>query len=576
MASVVKKRTITRARETLTCNPCRSRKLKCDKDIPCSSCTKRGEAEACSYAKRPVRKEHADQSKTARAEERLQHLGDLLEIYASSGAVNNVTSHTEEDESSTCTNGSATYIGATHFSAMLDDIEWLRQYLRHRVRESSIRLTFLFGGTPRLPLQVVLANHLPPKIEVDRRLAAYFRAEAIAAPCIHTPHFKRHLFSILDLFRGVGRARLYDESPDEGHKHNFSLAATHCLAIGRYSRPQPLAVEALAVYIQAKVIVTLDPLHMPWAITVGYYREPDNFKLLTAFEGEMRRKTWSFAMQLDLLISFQLGLPNNVQFGSWDTRPPSNLKDEDFDEDSAVLPPPRPAHEPTKTTFYTAKHMLMTVFDKILKYALAAGSIRSEEELIALDAEGFQARYETLPAVLHYRSISTSLTDPAYIKCRCVLHRKHVTTGRLESIRVRFEAASQIVGAFFWEMYPELKPGGQFYDDRWLLGSITGNDYLLAVMVLCLLMCQSRRAAVPGLTQEELQSKADVSIAARRTRRIFEAMLSPCQGATANGTGTMQSDIDFTQSWNDPWSNMFDTHEWAFLEESLNSNFETQ
>lgn len=259
-------------------------------------------------------------------------------------------------------------------------------------------------------------------------------------------------------------------------------------------------------------------LHMPWAITVGYYREPDNFKLLTAFEGEMRRKTWSFAMQLDLLISFQLGLPNNVQFGSWDTRPPSNLKDEDFDEDSAVLPPPRPAHEPTKTTFYTAKHMLMTVFDKILKYALAAGSIRSEEELIALDAEGFQARYETLPAVLHYRSISTSLTDPAYIvitrkciellyqKCRCVLHRKHVTTGRLESIRVRFEAASQIVGAFFWEMYPELKPGGQFYDDRWLLGSITGNDYLLAVMVLCLLMCQSRRAAVPGLTQEELQS----------------------------------------------------------------------
>lgn len=129
MASVVKKRTITRARETLTCNPCRSRKLKCDKDIPCSSCTKRGEAEACSYAKRPVRKEHADQSKTARAEERLQHLGDLLEIYASSGAVNNVTSHTEEDESSTCTNGSATYIGATHFSAMLDDIEWLRQVL---------------------------------------------------------------------------------------------------------------------------------------------------------------------------------------------------------------------------------------------------------------------------------------------------------------------------------------------------------------------------------------------------------------------------------------------------------------
>lgn len=462
-------------------------------------------------------------------------------MYASTESGNrpSPSNHGAGEDGEPSTNGSATYIGATHFPAMLEDIDDLGQVLVDEETGTAApslindniadETDVLFGGTARLPLQAVIATHLPPRLEVDRRLAAYFRAEAIAAPCIHTPQFMRQyeqfwqdqtsvsplwtsiLFSILNPSKSFGRAKLYEVSPDgssQGDQYNFTLAATICLAIGRYSRPQPLAVEVLAVYIQAKIIETSDPslglgilfgTLVQLAYAMRYHRGPDHFKHLTAFEGEMRRRTWSFAMQLDLLISFQLGLPNNVQFGSWDTRSSSNLKEEDFDEDSPILSPARPAHEYTKTTFYTAKHMLMTVFDKILKYALAA-------ELTA--------RYKRIAAVLHYRSISTSLTDPAYIvvtrkcvevlypKCRCVLRRKHVTSGRLESIRVCFEAVSQIVGAFL-EMYPELRPGEQFYDDRWLLGSITWNDWSLGVMVLCLLVCQSRRAAVPGPDVEE-------------------------------------------------------------------------
>lgn len=647
--------------------------MKCDKDLPCGSCVKRNDGESCSYVKTGAKKESSESTRAAKAEARLQHLEQLIEEYAGRSEDPGPGSHPSNSSHGTNGNGitnggSHIYTGATHYSAMLDGIEELRLLLHEDEPGSasspsskdsiSDETDVLFGSTPRLPLTTVLANNLPSKIEVDRRLAAYFRAQAISAACIHTPQFMRQydefwsnqmstsplwisiLFSMLHLSNNVGRGSWSDRTNGDSPspKYNFSLASAHCLALGKYHRPQRFAVEALAVYTQAKVIETLDPSPalgllfgtlIQSAYSMGYHREPTNFKNLTPFEGEMRRRTWSFAMQLDLLIMFQLGLPNTVQFGSWDTRPPSNLQDTDFDEDTTVLPSPRPDTEPTRVTFYTAKHMLMKIFDKILKCSLSVGEIKPEHNLLALHQELVET-YDSIPAVLQYRNISASISDPAYLvvtrkcvelmyqKCLCVLHRKYVLAGRQESIRVCYDAATQVVQAFL-DMYPEFKPGGQFFEDRWLLGSITWTDWLLAVMTLSLVLCQLRRAVVPGFTEAEYNKilhllkssheicveKMDESVAGRRSARMLQALLlqetngqkamngnhavtpsltTPAQVAHAavpaltDGDYDMwqSADLDILQGWSDPYANVFETQEWAFLEQCMNTDFQMQ
>ena len=634
----------------------------------------RNEPQSCSYSKRSSPKDVPDQSRISKAESRLQHLEQLVQdlVQSQSNSASSEPSHgvPHDGSNGSVVNGHAGYSGPTHYSAMLEDIEDLRQVLGEELELESASPSstneaiatesdVLFGGTPRLPLETILSQYLPPRVELDRRLAAYFRAEAIAIPYIHVPQFMRQyeqfcqdpmktsplwismLFSICNLSQNVGRGAHILQSLDSGSsgtnasaERNFSLASAHCLAIGRYTKPQRFAVEALGLYTQARVVETLDPSRdigilfgtlIQVAYTMGYHRDPSHFQTFSPFDVEMRRRAWSYCIQIDLLVSFMLGLPNNVQFGSWDTRPPSNYLDSDIEEHDAVLPPPRPDSEATKITFYAAKHMLMTIFDKILRHALSA-SARPEGELQALDAE-LRATYDSIPSVFHYKTVSQSVADPVYLvvtrkcvelmfqKCLCVLHRKHVTSGRLESVQICHDASKKIVSAFL-ELYPEFKPGGQFNDERWLLGSITWNDFLLGVMVLCLVLCQQMRIQSAGVekqaemvtllraSKEVCEENLEKSLGARRTSRLLgrllaqverdgSALMTNGEGASAvsngfsqNGHAPLEEDTSTVESgmqdwnsmvgWGDPWSNVFDTQEWLFLEECLNSNFEMQ
>lgn len=178
--------------------------------------------------------------------------------------------------------------------------------------------------------------------------------------------------------------------------NRFDTAAAHCLAVGEYCRPRQFAVKALFLFIQARCLTSVDigpdaavliGTLARLATVMGYHRDATGSRLrMTAFEGEMRRRTWSLCMQLDMLISFQLGLPSTIQYPTWDTRPPTNLLDSDFDEHTVQLPPARPASEATELLFYIAKHRLMAVFQKVIRHTLCATE-RPSDELEAIDRE---------------------------------------------------------------------------------------------------------------------------------------------------------------------------------------------
>jgi hypothetical protein len=469
---------------------------------------------------------------------------------------------------------------------MLEDIEDLRSSMTARddVEVGGMDfdggeddgLSLLFGATKPLPFNDILSRFLPARDEADRLVAAYFRAKSVAAPFIHSAQFSKLyrlfwdgppaasplwtsiMFSILDIASRTVSTNTADNT--SGNKPNqFAIAAALCLVVGQYHKPQKLGVEALLLYAQARCILSVD-ISLDFAIlfgtlvrlatVMGYHRNAGSREDLSAFEVEMRRRTWSLCMQLDLLVSFQLGLPSNVQFPTWDTKPPTNLLDSDFNEHILQLPTPRPLLEPTEIVFYIAKHKLMAVFEKILRHTLSPPG-KSTYEVDIIDAQ-LRLTYEDLPAVFHPQFMMDSIiatpslivtrlcVNAIYQKCICVLHRKSVTEGRPESIQKCYDAATDLVRRFI-DVYQEFEPGGQLETERWFRDSITWHDFLLGCTALCLTVCSTRHpisrgsliAIVDVAASLELLSSAKVVIEQRTTssgdsqkvRQLTEAII---------------------------------------------------
>ena len=559
------RRAITRNRGLLACTECRRRKLKCDRHTPCSSCARRGDNASCIY-QRSANGLEQERERRLQAEARLEHLERLVQQLAHRGegstSNRNITvdqvpdQQLGQEEPDASLSKGAIFNGSTHWSAMLEDIEGLRSAMIPsedimvdddiHEHEGNIGAGLILGSATPMPLQGVLVQYLPSRQEADRLTASYFRSRGVSAPFIHASYFRRLyrdfwgdplrapvlwisiLFSICHIAKNTLTLGKGNVSPDD----RYNVASAHCLALGEYFRPKQFSVESLLLFVQAKCFTSLGMspdsslilgLLIRLATRMGYHRDPDNFQL-SVFEREMRRRTWSLCMQLDLLISFQLGLPSNIQFPTWDTRPPRNLQDTDFDEDTKQLPPARPDSESTDIIFYIAKHRLMMVFEKILRHTLSIG--RDEPtEVDELDTE-IRNVYSTFPETLRPRPMADSIVDSpsltvtrlcvffVYQKCLCVLHRPYVTRGRVYSTQICYDAASNIV-RYFNDMFEEFLPGGQLETERWFMSNITWHDYLFGVVALCLVLCASSHS----ITLRHVQS-AETFQLLRRARGV--------------------------------------------------------
>jgi Fungal specific transcription factor domain/Fungal Zn(2)-Cys(6) binuclear cluster domain len=590
-----------RNRQPLSCNPCRSRKLRCDRQHPCETCVKRNEESSCTYTKQQQTNTKDNAVSRSKAQDRLRNLEQLVmqafESRPSSKTPSSFGTATEAfSPDGTSMDGSldnnpiaAKYAGSTHWSAILENIKELKSAL---VDEPARRLEIgfedqdtpdheiLFGAKSAISLQQILAQSLPPRIQVDRLLAMYFNARYMVLPYIHTYQFQRQyeqfwrhqlstpplwvsiLFSIcclgLQLTQCVGRDT---PGPDNEALSStaFLAASAQCLILGGYTRPRPHIVEALALYAQCKYNVTLDPsgevgvifaLLTRLAFRMAYHRDPDNFPQMSVFEGEMRRRVWTMCIQYDLMVSFQLGLPNNIPLDSWDTKSPRNLLDSDFDENITVLPPSRPESEPTQILYFIVKSRLMAGFGRVCNHALSFRT-SSLEEVMKLDAM-VRTNFSQVPYTLRIRPMSQCFADPPYLlmvrlnceflyqKSLLVLHRRYMVNGFEESAKLCLDAALAII-QYFSDIHKEFQPGGALYRDRWMLTSFTINDFLLASMILCLSLSQWQKDNPNRPTYDDAsaarqmqhlktcydicQDRASLSAESRKVAHVLKAML---------------------------------------------------
>ncbi|KAF9783594.1 hypothetical protein IL306_009033 [Fusarium sp. DS 682] len=496
--------------------------------------------------------------------------------------------------------------GTTHWSAMLDDIQALRSTLDSFEDNSTyaedvsapqleagmgIGVMFGAGLSQALSIEQVLNTHLPSRRDTDRLVSAYFRVRLYITPFIHAAQFRRQyeafwndpaaasplwisiLFSMLFMAANSFRTGRENEVPG----HGLTVAAAQCLALGEYFRPKPFCFEALLLYLQSRFVTCLEispdmgtllSMLAHIATVSGYHRE-SSVPGISPFAAEMRRRAWSMFVQLDLLVSFHLGVPSRISLSVSNTRAPSNLLDSDFDEDSTQLPTSRANTELTGVTFCILKHRFMTIFDKIFQHVLTDRSHEANDsEIDALDTE-LKGLYKALPELYQPRPIENCVIDHpqlivarlcisfVYYKCLCVLHRPHVTRHRDKSVRECYAASSALVSDLL-RVYEECKPGGQLDTEEWLMKSITWHDFLLGATTLCLVAYATNQATdgfyidKPGTklllerarTVIQMEQSEDGARARSRVLSIVEATVAHLEARQSSERMQVLPDMD--------------------------------
>lgn len=199
----------------------------------------------------------------------------------------------------------------------------------------------------------------------------------------------------------------------------FRDSVAQCLVLGDYTKSHPYLIEAMVFHLHGDFSQFRNSEISIWVLTgviarlamrMGYHRDSKMFPNITPFQGEMRRRVWSFVRQADTLFSSQVGMPSMLRSTDCDTELPQNLYDDDFDENCKELPQPRQLTEPTPISYMITKARLVFTFGRVNEEALATSST-PYEKVMELDADLRRAR-DLIPNHLQIRPMEDCQSDP--------------------------------------------------------------------------------------------------------------------------------------------------------------------
>jgi hypothetical protein len=322
----------------------------------------------------------------------------------------------------------------------------------------------------------------------------------------------------------------------------FRKRAAQCLVQANYLTPGRYKCEALFMHAicefyrsqDAQVGVSyLLTMTIRLAMRMGYHRDARHYPTLSALDGEMRRRLWALLCQLDILISFQVGLPRTIQPWQFDTELPSNLHDTEFDEDTVQLPQGRSDEgEVTACTYGRAKSRIMTVFGQAVDLAYSRETA-PYDEILAIDRR-LEEAHNLLPTTFRIQPIAQCIALPTslvmrryslellYQKSRVVLHRRYMAEPGNKyaySRSVCLTAARETL-RHHADIWNESLPGGQLYAERFFVNSFQTTDFVLSAMILCLELSQDNERG--GASRLGAQERTDLISLLETTHRIFK------------------------------------------------------
>ncbi|EEU41649.1 uncharacterized protein NECHADRAFT_54141 [Fusarium vanettenii 77-13-4] len=495
-------RRIKRNRQTVSCCSCRLRKLKCDRQQPCGACRKRGEENACRFGPAPKRASSSAGKDEIRKE--LRHMRLALEALAEKSGTGRDVSHSQLAES------------INRMQRALDADE---ATVSAEPASAQSEVDVVFGSlSPTTLLEIHRA--LPSRQAMDSMIAAYFNARYLTAPFIHAHQFKRQyelfwnspesvhflwvsiLFSVLAIGAVVTNAK--GTSPIPVDPLTYLSMSARCLLAGQYLEAEELSIEALAMYSHSRFTIRGSQdvaLHSLCGMTVrlaqlrGYHRVPSDPSLaLTPFQAEMRRRVW-FTIQLyDVLCAFGRGLPSLIHEDNCHTGHPTNVTDDDFDEDSTFLSP-RPLTDPQSMAACVYQSMLLPILRRIIRHALGLKACTYPDAILL--GHELETWYLSIPPYLRARSIrSTSFTDQShtvmdrimlellYSMGNSILYRPFLDLTKPRdqlsqvSLGICRRMAMRGVRAYI-EVDRELQRGGRLHEDRYIAINLSSSDFMV-------------------------------------------------------------------------------------------------
>jgi hypothetical protein len=320
----------------------------------------------------------------------------------------------------------------------------------------------------------------------------------------------------------------------------FRKRSSQCLIQANYLNPGRYKGEALFLYSLTEFYRSQDAqigvsyllgIAIRLTMRMGYHRDPSHYPMLSAFDGEMRRRLWALLVQLDTLISFQVGVPRTIQPWQYDTELPSNLLDTDFDASYTQLPPERPKNERTDCSYTRAKAHIMRVFGQITDLAFSR-EYASYDDILEIDRR-LEIAHDLVPTFLQIKPMTQCIADPAelimrrftlellYQKARLVLHRRYIgeTSTKFAYSRSVCLTAARDALRYYIELWNESLSGGQLHEERYFLNSLQNTDFLLSAMILCLELSREEERGDAALLGP--QERADFLLLLEATHRIF-------------------------------------------------------
>lgn len=442
-------------------------------------------------------------------------------------------------------NGKAIFASDAHWYAILGEISEVKKYFeshkedyKHHLEkvqalkaDNHSNTAFLLQGPAAKDKSELLAAY-PSKADADRLIARYFNAYDPSVHIIHGPSFQKqydkHWLNPLEssvIWLGMCFAmmtlalqsyhRAGDEPPEYRGRtlqlsHSYRKSTAQALLLSDLTQAHPQTLETLVLHMQAEYsrsrdaepsVLLLTGLCVRLAMRMGYHRDPGPHPAITPFQGELRRRVWTFVRQFDCLISFQFGLPAMIRSDHMDSEPPRNLYDDELFEDMKSLPPSRPAFEATPMSYMITKSRMTFLFGQIVEHTQSVTNPPSYEETLKYDTELREMRCQH-PPLLKMRTFQESARDPAnlimqrlglemvYLRSLFVLHRRFIARGRESpryaySRRTCLDAAMELLDHQA-TLHRESQPGGRLRSVKWYISSLTTHDFLLSAMLVCL------------------------------------------------------------------------------------------
>ncbi|CAG5146173.1 uncharacterized protein ALTATR162_LOCUS1834 [Alternaria atra] len=432
------------------------------------------------------------------------------------------------------------YVESDHWKAILDEIGDLKEMVQQQP-EDSLKCDLVLPGNdlfllqtyPDTKMDVIAA--IPPRIVVDSMISKYFKwADMPVSLVIHRKvFFKQYeafwedplstptiwltiLYGMMytvaycTLFINGGSGSLDETTAAEYHSLVMISREKmiQCLRLGNYLKGAPHTIEALLAFLQTEYVQGEDTQQGCWQLTgviirvalkMGYHRDGSQFREMSVYEAEMRRRTWYILAQFDTASASQVGLPRIIKETQCDTAEPRNLLDDDFDDTSTVLPPARPQNEHTLAQFLVYKSRVISVYGMICDFTTSSKQ-RDYAEAIRLDAL-LNTAYTQKPPILELKFMQRSVLDGAelitrrlymamsYHHAQITLHRKFMILAKVNSkytlsCTTCLNAALTIL-RLQAELFEQCQPGRMLHADRWKILSLTQSEFLLATTVLC-------------------------------------------------------------------------------------------